>query len=559
MTHMNSIPSLAVSRSFLILLWAWSLIFPMQTFAQFHGGAILHDAYGPDGTPRARVGDTVRNEIFLLNFDECNDSLEVNRVVFSDAHSGNRTNFVTNVYSSPIVLTQAVFFNSVQGQVPLTFFWQVLPGDENVPGGILKQDVRWFGTDRRNSLPPANCFRGSPDQFELTFPAQITVMSEPVRTNLCVLEAVSDKWNDGGSRHAVWMPGIYTDFIFTPQFGGWTSNDNGTAHLSGIIRRRDDLSSGFSISVDLGGKTTTPGPDSPKLDLDPQAYVWNGGPIDPATWCYYEDFTGTFNGFGRYDGAVLEIVRFGPAWQIGVGANSKNDNFGAAAWFSWAVLQQPTSGSLPVSGIGDFNIDIFECIPATMGDFVWFDANQNGQQDGGFDEIGVMDVEVRLLACSGSTVLLKHVTDATGSYLFTNLQAGSYRIQVIPPVGATFTPAWNVGSDNTDSDVNPSTGYSACISLNNGMSAANLTLDVGLVPGFAPAPAPRLISVHPLGGGNMEVTLQARRFRNYLIESTVEPSQGWEPLASAWNINGVLKFRDAAQYPNCFYRVKLLP
>lgn len=530
--------------------------------AQFHGGAIFNDPFGPNGSTLVGVGDRVTNRVALMNFDECNDSLEVNKIVFSVEHQSG-TRFYTNNYSPPLVLRQHVAVSAVEGYFETSFPWTVLPGDELLPGGILKQNASWYGVDRRNSLPGDPnivqvCPQGVPDSFLLTFPNQVTVRTtvQPPPTNLCVLQAVSDKWNKGGSSHAVWMPGIYTDFIFTPQYGAWSSNAD-HATLNGIIRRRDDLSSGFEISVVLSNKTTIPGPDSPRLDLDPDAYIWNGGPIDPSTWCYYEDFSGVFTGFGRYQGAVMDIIRHGPAWQLGVGANNKNGNFGAAAWFTWS-LRQPF-GSLPMSGVGDFNIDIFQCVPAVLGDLVWFDANQNGQQDGGVVEVGMPDVQIQLLSCSGTLVLLSQTSSSSGGYLFTNLQAGSYRIQVVLPPNTAITPAVNVGNDATDSDVDPITHRSGCVTLSNTVTGStNRTVDVGIIAA-GPAPAPRLLAVKPLPWGETLLKIEGARLRNYLIESTDNPNHGWEPAGTAWNVDGTLKFIDSMQLPSCLYRVKLLP
>ncbi|MFM1767856.1 MAG: hypothetical protein RJA22_385 [Verrucomicrobiota bacterium] len=562
MMHMNSLfLSLAGARRAFLPLLLLALAGSLG-HAQFHGGAIFNDPFGPDGTTRVKVGDWVTNRISLLNFDECNDSLEVNEITFSVQHFVGLSNYTVS-FPVPLLLRQSVFENPAEAFYETSFRWQVLPGDENLPQGVIVQNAQWRGTDQRNALPwvinptpPAICEPGVPDTFLLTFPAQVVVSNAPPSTNLCVLEAVSDKWNQGGSRHAVWMPGIYTDFIFNPQFGGWTSNGD-MATLTGTIRRRDDLSSGFQITVNLSGKTTVPPVDSPHLDLDPEAYIWNGGPIDPATWCYYEEFTGVFVGFGRYDGAIVDIIRHGPAWQLGVGANNKNDNFGAAAWFTW-MLRTPF-GSLPMSGIGDFNLDIFECIPASLGDLVWFDANQNGQQDGD-PELGLPGVTVQLLTCSGTLPLLTQESDAAGAYLFTNLQAGSYRIQVVLPANTAITPAVNVGNDATDSDVDPLTRRSGCVTLSNTLLGSNnRSLDVGLIGASGPAPAPRLLGIAPEAGSRMILSVEGPRLRRYLVETTGDGAPGWEPAATVWNLDGTLHFIDPMQLPSCLYRIKLLP
>ncbi|GAG08166.1 unnamed protein product, partial [marine sediment metagenome] len=63
-------------------------------------------------------------------------------------------------------------------------------------------------------------------------------------------------------------------------------------------------------------------------------------------------------------------------------------------------------------------------------------------------------------APSGSTT-----TDASGSYTFTNLAAGDYYVEFVPPSGYVFSPQDQGSDDNLDSDANPSTGQTANITL----------------------------------------------------------------------------------------------
>jgi hypothetical protein len=73
---------------------------------------------------------------------------------------------------------------------------------------------------------------------------------------------------------------------------------------------------------------------------------------------------------------------------------------------------------------------------ASVGDRVWLDANRNGVQDSG--EIGISGVAVKLLDSTGATVATK-TTDASGLYLFDQLEAGAYTVVVTPPTTLTQT------------------------------------------------------------------------------------------------------------------------
>lgn len=67
-----------------------------------------------------------------------------------------------------------------------------------------------------------------------------------------------------------------------------------------------------------------------------------------------------------------------------------------------------------------------------LGDLVWVDTNNNGVLDSG--ESGLNGVTVNLLSSSG-TVLTTTTTAGGGLYGFTNLVAGDYIVEIVPPAG----------------------------------------------------------------------------------------------------------------------------
>ncbi|KJK49191.1 hypothetical protein UK23_14955, partial [Lentzea aerocolonigenes] len=121
---------------------------------------------------------------------------------------------------------------------------------------------------------------------------------------------------------------------------------------------------------------------------------------------------------------------------------------------------------------------------ATVGDFVWSDANGNGLQDAG--EPGVPGVAVALLqpgpdgvAGTGDDIpVATTTTGPAGGYLFTNLPAGSYFVKFTAPANAVPSPQ-NAGDDATDSD-GDANGLTAVFPLILGQQ--DLSWDQGYVP-----------------------------------------------------------------------------
>jgi protocatechuate 3,4-dioxygenase beta subunit len=117
---------------------------------------------------------------------------------------------------------------------------------------------------------------------------------------------------------------------------------------------------------------------------------------------------------------------------------------------------------------------------ASLGDKVFFDANNDGIQDA--DEAGVPGVTVYLYAGDGTTILDSTTTDALGNYVFNDLPAGDYVVGFEPsslPPGFVFSPQNAPGSDSTnDSDANPTTGKTNVITLSPGEK--NMTVDAGI-------------------------------------------------------------------------------
>jgi hypothetical protein len=119
-------------------------------------------------------------------------------------------------------------------------------------------------------------------------------------------------------------------------------------------------------------------------------------------------------------------------------------------------------------------IDAGAYLPATLGDFVWDDLNENGIQDVG--EPGIVGVVVQLFASTGQLIASTQ-TDENGFYRFKDLRQRLYYLQFGLLPGYRFT-IQNAGNDNEiNSDVD-ATGTTPLISLAHG--ATFLGVDAGM-------------------------------------------------------------------------------
>ena len=128
--------------------------------------------------------------------------------------------------------------------------------------------------------------------------------------------------------------------------------------------------------------------------------------------------------------------------------------------------------------------------PVAIGDFVWLDLDRDGIQDIG--EPGISGVTVELYKCDG-TLLASTVTDVNGLYYFgpstvpqlhfTNIgDSIVVKVEFVKPIGYYLSPP-NVGlNDAVDSDADPSTGMTPCITLTalSWSLTEDLTWDAGL-------------------------------------------------------------------------------
>lgn len=93
---------------------------------------------------------------------------------------------------------------------------------------------------------------------------------------------------------------------------------------------------------------------------------------------------------------------------------------------------------------------------------IWFDQDSDGIQE---TEEGMLDgITVRLLDDEESVVAVTSTTGG-GSFAFTGLEPGDYKLEIVAPVGYAFSPADEGSDDTVDSDADGETGRTDTITL----------------------------------------------------------------------------------------------
>lgn len=109
-------------------------------------------------------------------------------------------------------------------------------------------------------------------------------------------------------------------------------------------------------------------------------------------------------------------------------------------------------------------------LQGAIGNRVWIDENANGVQDSG--EPGLPNVVVELTTSAGA--IFTTTTDSNGSYLFSDLGAGTYTVQVVTTTLPAELSATTTGPANSDY-VNQAQPYTVILSAGD----ENLTADFG--------------------------------------------------------------------------------
>ncbi|WP_425398118.1 hypothetical protein [Aeoliella sp.] len=134
---------------------------------------------------------------------------------------------------------------------------------------------------------------------------------------------------------------------------------DGTAKLSGTAKNLADTPVTATLDLTLGGFQTAL--------ANPSQYKAGGGPYDPTNQDFYSTLSGTIT-FDDGKGTVtIQSVIPGTFFQMGLGANDKNGDFGASAW----IIPEYSNGTpFPNSRHWDLNLNLSP-VPEASSIFAW--------------------------------------------------------------------------------------------------------------------------------------------------------------------------------------------
>jgi uncharacterized repeat protein (TIGR01451 family) len=108
---------------------------------------------------------------------------------------------------------------------------------------------------------------------------------------------------------------------------------------------------------------------------------------------------------------------------------------GASMYDNYAEINdadQPDIDSTPGNGSSnedDNDTQVVTPNSAAIGNLVWLDEDGNGYQDAG--ETGIANITVELWNAGHTSLLASTITDASGNYIFKNIAAGTYQVDVL--------------------------------------------------------------------------------------------------------------------------------
>lgn len=252
-------------------------------------------------------------------------------------------------------------------------------------------------------------------------------------------------------------------------------------------------------------------------------FLFNGLPMD-STYIIRLDRDADFVGAGQLKGLLLSQKDAGAEAADSDAALGNNAGTDSGDNHPEISAAKTDTSSIPYK---DYDFGFYS--PVSLGDLVWVDVNENGQQDEG--EPGYEGIWILLLASDGS-VLDSVQSDTIGKYAFTNLPPSTYSLKVKGlPIDTTITFQDMTGEDQLDSDAK-SDGTTDQFVLSTDLN----TMDIGL---RALPPGPASIrgkvwdelttsngKIDPAEGNMKGITVQLLDDGKFTIGSTQTDSSG---------------------------------
>lgn len=188
---------------------------------------------------------------------------------------------------------------------------------------------------------------------------------------------------------------------------------------------------------------------------------WVSVPIYKVT-----DSTGKYNFMGLYPGSTYYVrledtANFAQGGALGglvlttanaagVADDIDSDATNGTLSGSPALARPQITATTGAAGTSTNTYDFGFVAPGTIGNYVWFDADADGEQDP--TETGVSGVTMTLYNAAG-TVIATQTTNSQGFYLFSNIFPGNYYVQASTlPANRVATAQNATGNNETDSD-----------------------------------------------------------------------------------------------------------
>jgi protocatechuate 3,4-dioxygenase beta subunit len=376
-----------------------------------------------------------------------------------------------------------LFSNLIPGTYTVTFTtpsgYNTSPAnvgaDDNIDSDAVNGSVTVTLTTGQNNLTVdagfVNCVKGT-ETFPNTYN---TGFSKPISNG--TFNGSSGTWNVNTSTTAtivVTTPYYSPSTSYAIKIVNWATN--------GSMPEAPTPAVGTTVvsspRVDLSSPCC---PAELKLQFTLWTYVVNGSDTNTDWFIEYSNDNGTtWNQIYKATPAAIAAA---------YGANAKvNLSFGIPAMYHNANFRYRFRTNKPINNPHNFYMFIDDIIiqsPATcaptlsIGDFVWYDVNNNGLQDAG--EPGINGATVNLYYdVDGDNIpdgapIATTTTNASGAYNFANLGNGKYVVAVVTPNGYTQGTTTATSADPNNATTNDNNGVAVFNTNEIRTNSINLT------------------------------------------------------------------------------------